>query len=226
MDTKRPLIIVDIDNTILNNDKRKQAILKERLERKIGLSEIRREYNLTRILADKKVKEQFWHEFFSGDYLSYDMPVRSAATVLSHLARQYDIAYVTGRHDDPEHNDSMRQATINSLRKYGFPMNRRRIELYFKDKRATPDSVFKENVIKSLVAGRREVWGIGDTPEDLKLYSIFGVRPIGILTPYFDSEQLARGLPQRPVIANNWSKVREAIRLERLKSPSRGQAAS
>src|SRR5436190_20549437 len=37
--TNRPLIIVDIDNTILNNDKRKQAILKEKLGRRIGLSE-------------------------------------------------------------------------------------------------------------------------------------------------------------------------------------------
>jgi len=204
-------IIVDIDNTILNNDRRKQAILRQKFNKTVELDEIEKDYCLSHVLADEKERQEFWRDFFSNDFLRFDEPVRNAANVLTDLAMNHEIVYLTGRHDDKATGDSMKQGTLASLRKFGFPI--KGIEIRFKDKRDTPDASFKMTEIQSLVAKRKIgiCIGIGDTPEDIRLYRTCKIVPIALRTSYFEEDEKFQDNGVKALILDDWIDIKYAV---------------
>ena len=210
--TKITTIIVDIDNTILNNDRRKQEILRQRLNKEVTLATIRTDYNLDRILVDEKERREFWQIFFSDEFLKFDEPIDNAARVLTELVKNHHLIYLTGRHDDQRTGDSMKEGTLGSLKKFGFPLDGY-VDIYFKDKRDTPDVEFKREKIQSLLDQRQLDVGIGDTPDDVALYRTFKIIPIALRTSYFEKESQFQINGVKPLLLNNWTEIQEAIQL-------------
>lgn len=206
---EKQAIIVDIDNTILNNDRRKLEILNHRFHKQVTLDDVRKDFNLANVLVGDKEKEEFWRIFFSAEFLRFDEPVRFAAGVLSDLAKEYDIVYLTGRHDDKASGDSMRDATLDCLTKYGFPLKENAV--YFKDKRDTPDASFKTSKIQSLTNERNVAFAVGDHPDDIRLYASFKVFPIAIRTVYFKDSKFADA-SIAPLILDDWAEVEDFVR--------------
>ncbi len=160
---ERPMVIFDVDGTLLDNRPRILHIIKE-----YGTTELKRarpedaakianlqiyqiQYRLTDTLTQIAVVEPavvnnaavFWSQrFFNDDYLKYDAPtpgsVNFVRTLYSNGAR---IIYLTGR-------DQPRQllGTVKALRDHGFPIGIQGTELIMKPTLNTQDAIFKQQV--------------------------------------------------------------------------------
>lgn len=87
-------------------------------------------------------------------------PRRGAVTAVKRaVAKGYHVIYLTGRHHDPAHHDSLRRGTIDELSTYGFPLGKE-AELIMKTAphsaqtpplvRMINDAVYKEQTIAAL----------------------------------------------------------------------------
>lgn len=160
--SRAPLIVFDLDGTLLDNRPRVVAILHElaaawrethpgaaeRLARAAG-ADIGYGFvdNLVRLGVDDpdlhRTGQQFWHErFFDDGYLRHDVPVPGA---VDFARRCYhagaSLMYLTGR-DLP----NMSLGTLASLRDLGFPIGVVGTSLVTKPSFDVPDSEFKRDV--------------------------------------------------------------------------------
>lgn len=163
----RPMVIFDIDGTLMDNRTRHLQILKEygKDELKsvrpdaakkltaLQLSQV--QYMLTDTLAAAGVTEAavvnnaavFWSQrFFSDGYLKHDRPTPGSVNYVRSLySNGARIVYLTGR-------DAPRQliGTVRSLRDHGFPIGIQGTELIMKPTMQTQDAVFKQQVTNYL----------------------------------------------------------------------------
>lgn len=163
---ERPIVVFDLEGTLLDNRPRILQILKEFAADKsyvtpgaaaqlqtltVPLVKYRLPDTLAAVgVVDPAVVNNaaaFWAErFFSDDYLKYDQPIRGAVeyvrTLYSNGAR---IVYVTGR-------DQRRQllGTVKALRDNGFPIGIQGTELIMKPTAEMQDAVFKQNMTNYL----------------------------------------------------------------------------
>jgi hypothetical protein len=161
-----PVIVFDLDGTLLDNRPRVVAILRELAEAWRAdhpsaaqrLSEARNEQigygfveNLVRLgLADPSLHDaglRFWHErFFVDSYLRHDVPVPGAVQFAQRCyGAGANIVYLTGR-DLP----NMSLGTLASLRDLGFPIGVVGTSLVTKPDFAIPDDAFKRDVAPQL----------------------------------------------------------------------------
>jgi hypothetical protein len=163
----RPVVVFDLDGTLMDNRPRVVAILHELAEHwqhtsaeaarnvarahadalSYGLRE-----NLERLgVADARLiaeGEAFWIErFFTDAYLRHDAAMEGAAAFVWRLYRAgANIVYLTGR-DLPK----MALGTFASLRDHGFPIGVIGTELVTKPNFDLPDERFKKDVARDLV---------------------------------------------------------------------------
>ncbi len=107
-----------------------------------------------------------WDEYFDPKRLSLDKPVKEARKVLNELSRMgVKIIYVSSR---PE---SLRKATLEWLKKNGFPEGK----LYLRRKfERTLD--FKKRVCKYLAKKYRVIAAVGDREKDIVAYKYAGLK--------------------------------------------------
>lgn len=172
------------------------------------------------LLNGKDEKEEFWRIFFSEEFLRFDEPVPFSANVISDLVKKYDILYLTGRHHDEKAGDSMKEGTRDSLKKYGFPLDEEKTQIYFKDKRDTPDASFKSSTIRSIVAERSVAFGVGDTPDDMESYASFDIFAVAIRTGYFSDKDLSKA-SEPPLILDGWSEINDLARFMGSRKPDK-----
>ena len=163
---ERPMVVLDIEGTLLDNRPRIFQIMKDFAADKhyvtpAAAAQLQNltvpliKYRLQDTLASVGVTDPavvnnaaaFWAErFFTDEYLKYDQPVPGAVdyvrTLYSNGAR---IVYVTGR-------DQRRQllGTVKSLRDHGFPIGIQGTELIMKPTVEMQDAIFKQNVTNYL----------------------------------------------------------------------------
>lgn len=161
----RPVVVFDLDGTLLDNRPRTVAIFHElaavwqdeRPDVAAGLQRAHldvTEYgvstSLARIGVDAHHDEvfAFWRErFFTDAYIAHDVPLPGAVELVQTLHRHgANIVYLTGR-DLP----GMALGTFQSLRDHGFPIGRVGTELVTKPDFETPDDQFKRAVAVDLV---------------------------------------------------------------------------
>lgn len=160
---ERPMVIFDVDGTLLDNRPRILQIIKEYGEKELAkvrpedaakianLQIYQIQYRLTDTLTQIAVTDPavvnnaavFWSQrFFNDDYLKYDAPtpgsVNFVRTLYSNGAR---IIYLTAR-------DQPRQliGTVKSLRDHGYPIGIQGTELIMKPTLNTQDAIFKQQV--------------------------------------------------------------------------------
>ncbi len=184
---ERPMVIFDIDGTLMDNRPRIAAIVKEYAEvelkgvRPADYKKLRAvttghiQYQLTETLkaigvVDPAVVNNaavFWSKkFFTDGYLEHDMPTSGSVQFVRKLySNGARIVYVSGR-------DVPRQllGTVKSLRKQGYPIGIQGTELILKPTRQTQDAVFKQQVTNYLRHYGKVIAAFDNEPANVNVY--------------------------------------------------------
>ena len=164
-DGKHPVVVFDLDGTLLDNRPRTAAIFRElgtewatrHPEEARALAAASSEHivygvqgSLARVgVGEARVADatDFWKDrFFRDPHLAHDVPLAGAAAFVNRLAEAgASIVYVTGR-DLP----NMSMGTWASLRDHGFPIGAVGTMLVCKPDFAIPDEDFKREALPTL----------------------------------------------------------------------------
>ena len=184
---ERPMVIFDVDGTLLDNRTRIQRILVEYADaelkkarpdeakkiREIKLDDI--EYRVVDTLKGIGVDDSgiannamvFWGErFFTDAYLDYDVPTAGAVDFVRTLySSGAKIVYLTGR-------DTERQllGTVRALREHGFPIGIQGTELIMKPTPQTQNAMFKQRVTNYLRHYGKVVATFDNEPGNINVY--------------------------------------------------------
>lgn len=169
-------IVVDLDGTVLRNDLRKYLSVAE-MKPELSYEEINETYGIDHLLS-KEQKEGFMNVFLSEKYLHLDEPVEGAAECLWRMKSKFNIAYVTGRQDEP--GNSMRDGTEKWIIDNGFPVpNGIDVTLTMKPSRSANDKEYKLGAVRAIGDA---VAGIGDITTDHEVYEENGLKSIILYT--------------------------------------------
>lgn len=184
---ERPMVIFDVDGTLLDNRTRIQKILQEYASaelKKIRPNDAKKIMNVTLDQIQYRVADTlkaigvegpgiannatvFWGErFFSDEYLAYDAAtvgvVDFVRTLYSSGAK---IVYLTGR-------DTERQlmGTVRSLREHGFPIGIQGTELIMKPTPQTQNAIFKQRVTNYLRHYGKVIAAFDNEPGNINVY--------------------------------------------------------
>ena len=173
---RRPVLLFDIDDTLLSTAGRHLRILKEfasygslqetypadilklmavtPAELRYSITDTAAAAGVTHDVVLKALRDYWFGNFFDNEYLREDRPVEGAPAYLQEaLVRGARLVYLTGR------DESMRPGTLESLSDNGFPMpDGAVVQLMLKPAFDTPDHAFKRDAMER-VAGLGEVAG-------------------------------------------------------------------
>ncbi len=184
---ERPMVIFDVDGTLLDNRTRIQKILVEYADaelkkarpdeakkiREISVDSI--EYRVADTLKGIGIDDSgiinnamvFWGErFFTDAYLGYDVPTAGAVDFVRTLySSGAKIVYLTGR-------DTERQllGTVRALREHGFPIGIQGTELIMKPTPQTQNAMFKQRVTNYLRHYGKVVATFDNEPGNINVY--------------------------------------------------------
>ncbi len=126
-------IVVDIDDTIVDTDRRRHVAWRRVLGREIPLHEVESKGSLEILkkyaFSDKDIWRKFWMltlciEEGGADLLDLDSPIPSALEVLKKWGEGFKLVYLTGR------TENMRQFTLDELEKFRFPTHGTDLEMF------------------------------------------------------------------------------------------------
>ncbi len=126
-------VVIDIDDTIVDTERRRHAAWCRALDREIPLQEVESQGSLEILIkygfSDKKIWRRFWMltlcvEEGGADLLELDKPIPYASRVLQKWNENYKLTYLTGR------TKNMRQLTLDELRRFGFPTSGTELEMF------------------------------------------------------------------------------------------------
>jgi hypothetical protein len=140
-----PVVVFDLDSTLLDNKPRQARILRE-FGRARGIAELELarpdhfvDWSITRAMSNAGLDaervhavgddaKRFWRErFFTSEYCRDDESIKGAKDYLDAIAAGGAIiAYCTGRHE------AMRQGSVASFARLGFPLPGARVHLIMK----------------------------------------------------------------------------------------------
>jgi len=176
----RPLVVLDIDLTLMDNRERTRQILVDYLnqsgrsggELETALEAVRSRdiiYSIQENMAAIGVEGDefrskglpFWMEcFFADEYCQYDSPYADAARACQALHEAGGVlVYLTGRYADTQS-----VGTVASLREHGFPIAVLGTMLIMKTERSESDMDYKRRVAKELGAMGQAVAGVDNEP--------------------------------------------------------------
>jgi len=142
------IVVLEIENVLLNTEKRKEACLKElNLDLNTDLKEI-----------DSSLREKFFNLYYSEKYLSYDEPIHENINkALKYYMQNKSLVIVTNR---PK---KMKKATIDQLIDLGIPY-----EQIFMRNDFHKGLEFKLAIIKLLQLSGYKIYDIMDEEKTLK----------------------------------------------------------
>jgi hypothetical protein len=208
-------VVVDIDDTLINTQKRARSVWSMVLGREIPLEAVE-------TLSSRQVLEKFassdresWKRFWRVllcleepgiDMLRLDTPVPFAAGILQKWNKQCTLVYLTGR---PENT---RELTLNQLEKFGFPTDGAQLLMF------DPEDWSDFVSVASLVGARSRVFSfiskqhdiarvVDDYPTFFNVYRQFDVPDrIGLLRPkrFSPQDYLSQGATR---VVESWSQL-------------------
>ena len=186
-------VVVDVDDTLLNTDRRRWVVWCRVLGREIPF-QIVESLSSHQILerfawADREVWERFWGILLcweeSGiELLDLDEPIPSAAEVLQRWSEEYKLIYLTGR------SRNMHELTLSELDGFGFPV--RGVDLVMLNVKDWKHYLASEispirlraRLFSSVLKRHRVIRVVDDYPSFFTVYRRYGVPDrIGLLRP-------------------------------------------
>jgi hypothetical protein len=209
-------IVVDIDDTLINTERRRNTAWCRVLDREIpmgvtessGSQEILKRY----AFSDRRIWEKFWLlvlclEEGGADLLELDSPIPHAHEVLRSWSTSYRLIYITGR------IENMRQLTIDQLRKFEFPTYETELEMFtLKDWMSfftSAASVMKtrERIFSSILKRYSVIRVVDDYPGFFAAYRRYPVPDkVGLLRRkrFSPQDYLANGAAR---VVENWKQL-------------------
>lgn len=212
---KNPVIVFDLDDTLLQTDHRHVRILREfaaqpemkgeRLDDAWRLAQLEPgglRYSIndtarTAGVTDESVLAElrsFWFaRFFQNDYLRADLPVPGAPQFCrdAHAAGAL-VVYLTGR------DENMREGTEWSLSRHGFPVpDGQTTKLILKPRFETPDLAFKTAALRRIDELGHVVGSFENEPAHINLFH--GVFP-SAFNVFVDTKHSGKPIQPHPAI--------------------------
>jgi hypothetical protein len=209
------IIILDIDGTLVDLNRRKWFCLQIVLQQEIPFEKVKNDYGLTNFNLTPSQRKEFFSIFLSGKYINHpeygDIPYPNAAEVVSTLANRYLIWYVTGRHHSPSEKDTMKPETLVSLSNLGFPeVNQENVRLWMKSNRYTRDLNFKTEVVQSIASQGKIRAIIGNRPADVsEEFTQYTSVLIAFTEPQYDFN-----FSQSVKLATSWLEIKRILEQE------------
>ena len=181
---KKPIIVFDLDSTLMNNGPRSYFIMKEYVSKfkpelysKVSRLNafqmpywVKDHWKAAKIDANSFMKDylEFWKlRFFSDSYQAYDVAYEDTSELVSELHKKgVFVVYLTGR-DIPR----MLVGTTASLQQFGFPLGDINTLLLMKPDKKTDDTVYKATVINWLKSSGEVVATFDNEPKNVNLFS-------------------------------------------------------
>ncbi len=218
-------VVVDVDDTLIDTQRRIQAVWQQLLGLEIPLQEVQ---NLgTQQIFEKyaspdqkarvnELKKRFWdillcQEEIGIKLIELDEPVPFAAAVLQKWSRQCALIYLTGR---PE---TTRDLTVGKLKEFDFPTNNTQLVMYNLEDYARargassgPTLVQARSRLFSSLAKQHDVVRVvDDYPGYFTIYKEFEIpERIGLMRSKLFSQQdyLRRGATK---VVESWKQLRD-----------------
>jgi len=208
--------ICDIDRTIANNDRRKYQSALDVARRNLDYKYvIFGGYGISHVFNSKEDIDNFLQIFLSEKYLYLDEPLPHSPQILRKIVSFSGLIYLTGRHHSQQ--GSMREKTIIWLKKHSYPVpNDINIYLFMKPDRHMSDEDHKKIIIPRILEMGEISCGIGDTPNDGKIYSEFSIRPVLLTTPHFKRSDLFNS-GKDVIVVDDWYEMEDVL-LELLRT--------
>ncbi|MHA2059330.1 MAG: HAD family hydrolase [Candidatus Ranarchaeia archaeon] len=209
------IIILDIDGTLVDLNRRKWFCLQKVLQQEIPFEKVKNDYGLTNFTLTPAQRKEFFSIFLSGKYINHpeygDTPYPDAVEVVRILANRYLIWYVTGRHDSPKENDTMKPETLVSLSNLGFPeVNEANVRLWMKSNRYTRDLNFKTEVVQFIATQGKIRAIVGNRPADVsEEFTEYTSVLIGFAEPQYDFN-----FSQSVKLATSWLEIKKILEQE------------
>lgn len=170
---------MDIDDTLIDTDRRRWAAWCMVLNREIDFGAVRTSSS-KKILTDLGCgSDELWKEYWKIllcldrrgiGLLRLDEPIQFAPEVMQELAETLGVVYLTGR------TSSMHELTLRELAQFGFPVED--IDLVmspnFEDYLASPAEMRKA-LLRSMVRAKDVVLVVDDNPLHFSLYRELGI---------------------------------------------------
>lgn len=191
-------IIIDLDGTVANNEKRLLRSIKDVIGHEISL--IIKSYDVIKEVSyNPRIRSKIYDIFLSPKYVLMDDPIPNSKEVINRIRKNMglEIIYVTGR---PE---SMRRITIKWLKLHGYPIS----ELYMKKRKYEKEFNFKKRIFSELKMKFDIVAVIGDTPNDVAAAKANRIISIAITTNFSRNE-----LDSADFIVDDWLEIEDIIK--------------
>lgn len=200
---------MDIDDTLINTDRRRWAAWRLVLNREIEFQAVRSSSS-EKILKDfasgnKEQWKEFWEILLCWDergidILQLDEPIPLAAEVMQRWAKGFKIVYLTGR------TSNMYELTLKELAKFGFPTVDVDLAMSpdLEDYLSSPEGT-RRSLVTLIVDRSTMVMAVDDNPLYMTLYREFGIpQRIGFLR----SERFSRNSYQDATrIVDSWKEL-------------------
>jgi hypothetical protein len=221
-------VVVDVDDTLINTERRMQGVWRELLGREVPMVEIGT-LGLGQMFekfasSDQKahaneLRKRFWDiilclENVGIDLAELDEPIPFAAEVLQKWSKQCQLVYLTGR------TENTREPTLNQLRKFGFPTGNIQITMfnledYERARGLNPSGSTlvdaKSRLFSSIYKQHDVVRAVDDYPGYFTVYRQFGVpERIGFLRPkrYSPQDYIDRGATR---VVESWKQLKDDV---------------
>lgn len=212
-------VVVDIDDTIVNTERRRHKAWNIVLGREIQLQEVESQSSLETLRKYAFSNAEVWKKFWmltlcvdesGADLMELDRPIPYASEVLKKWSENYKLIYLTAR------TENMRQLTLNELERFGFPTSESRLKMFSLDDWvkyfSLQSSVVKtRSIIFSAIAKRHNVIRVvDDYPNFFLAYRRHPVPDkVGLLRKrlYSPQDYLANGATR---VVKNWKQLLES----------------
>lgn len=165
---RKPCIIVDIDNTLVDTAVRKLALLKAKfsISGDVSIDKIRDDFELDEILGKKSdIRNRFFEMFDAPEtILNYEAPLfpKSKEVLDSILSQGIGVIFLTGR------PVSLKEATKKELTGLGIDLSASPIFFRPNEIPVSETLKFKEGVMSDLGQNYHVITAIGDRIDDIK----------------------------------------------------------
>ena len=221
-------VVVDVDDTLINTERRMQGVWRELLSREVpmetietlGLVQIFEKFASSNQKARaNELRKRFWDislclEDVGIELAELDEPIPFAAEVLQTWSRHCQIVYLTGR------TENTHDLTLDQLRKFGLPTDNIQLmmfnlEDYARARGLNPSGPTlidaKSRLFSSISKQHNVVRVVDDYPGYFLVYRQFDVpERIGFLRPkkYSSQDYIDRGATR---VVENWKQLKDDL---------------
>jgi hypothetical protein len=221
-------VVVDVDDTLINTERRIQGVWRELLGREVpmravetlGLGQIFEKFASSDQKARaNELRKKFWDiilclENIGNELAELDEPIPFAAEVLQKWSKHCQLVYLTGR------TENTRELTLDQLRKFGFPTDNIQLMMFNLEDYACarglnpsgPTQVdTKSKLFSSISKQYNVVRVVDDYPGYFPIYKQFDIpERIGLLRPkkYSLKQYIDRGATR---VVENWKQLKDDV---------------